>query len=96
MLQGLIDTKKEYIEHLQDLISVPIAERIYSIYVENSKKGLKYFQNEINNIPKWNNHIICQETKDIIKKSQCDYIPKLVKLTIVTSIKIKFYEYKKN
>ena len=82
MLKGLVDTKNEYIEHLQDILAVPIAEKIYNIYVENAKKGLKYFQNELNEIPKWNNHIISQETKAIIKKTKCDYISKLIKLTL--------------
>ena len=34
MLQGLVDTKKEYIEHLQDLLAVPIAEKIYSALIK--------------------------------------------------------------
>jgi len=95
MLQGLVDTKKEYIEHLQDLLAVPIAEKIYSIYIECQKKGLKAFQTELNSIPKWNNHIIEQETEKIIERTQCDYLQKLIKVTITVSTKIKFYEYNK-
>ena len=41
-MQGLIDTKKEYTEHLLDKITVPISVRIYDIYNEctKNKKGL--------------------------------------------------------
>ena len=59
-MQGLIDCKKEYIEHIQDVLTIPISQRIYSIHKEtiDNKLGLKYFQKELNNIPKWNNTIV--------------------------------------
>jgi hypothetical protein len=94
MLQGLVDTKKEYIAHLQNLLAVPIAQKLYAIYIDCKKKGLKHFQSELNKIPKWNNYIIQQETSEIVKRSKCNYLAKLIKLTILTSTKIKFYEYK--
>ena len=37
-MQGLVDTKKEYIKKIQDTISIPIAEKINSLFqlsVEN-------------------------------------------------------------
>ena len=94
MLQSLLDQKKEYIEHLQGLLAVPIAERIYNIYLECQKKGLKQFQHELNQISKWNNYNIEQESKQIITKTKCTYIAKLLKVTIIVCVKIKFYEYK--
>ena len=94
MLQSLIEQKKEYIEQLQNLLAVPLAERIYSIYIDCQKKGLKQFQYELNQISKWNNHIIQEEAKKIISKTKCNYLAKLLKVTIIVSIKIKFYEYK--
>jgi hypothetical protein len=94
MLQSLIDQKKEYIEQLQNLLAVPLAERIYSMYIDSQKKGLKHFQHELNEIPKWNNHVIEEETKQIIKRTKCNYLAKLLKLTILVSVKIKFYEYR--
>lgn len=94
MLQSLIEQKKEYIEQLQNLLAVPLAERIYSIYIDCQKKGLKQFQYELNQISKWNNHIIQEEAKKIVSKTKCNYLAKLLKVTIIVSIKIKFYEYK--
>jgi len=95
-MQSLSDTHKEYIEMIQDFISVPLSQRIYDIYVENNKKGknvLQEFQKELENIPKWNNHIIEIETHNIIEKSECNYLYKLIKLAINLSIKIKFNQH---
>lgn len=95
MLNGLVDTKKECIEFLQDTLAVPIAERIYVMYLECQKKGLKQFQIELSKIAKWNNHTIEDEARQIIEKSGCSYLQKILKTTITTCVKIKFSEYKK-
>lgn len=98
-MQDLVETRKEYIELLQDFISIPLSQRIYNIYTENNKRGknvLQEFQKELELIPKWNNHIIETETQNIIEKSGCNYLHKLLKLTISSGIKIKFREYGHN
>tara|TARA_B100001540_G_scaffold62706_1_gene56424 strand:- start:3106 stop:4302 length:1197 start_codon:yes stop_codon:yes gene_type:complete len=95
-MQGLVDTKKEYIKKIQDTISIPIAEKINSLYqlsVEN-KTGLKGFQNELNLIKDWNNFIIDNEYNDILKKSKVKKLDIIYKHTIINSIKIKIYEYR--
>ena len=93
MLQGLIDTKKESIEFLQDTFSAPISERIYEICLQCQKLGLREFQKELCSISKWNNFTIEEETNKIITKSGCDFLPKMLKIVILSSLKIKFYEY---
>jgi hypothetical protein len=93
MLQGLIDTKKESIEFLQDTFSVPISERIYEICLQCQKLGLREFQKELCSISKWNNFTIEEETNKIIAKSGCDFLPKMLKIVILSCLKIKFYEY---
>ena len=40
----LLDTKKEYIEHLLDIFTIPIAKRIYKIFNDNNM-NVKKFQN---------------------------------------------------
>lgn len=95
MIQGLVDTKKECVEFLQDALAVPIAERIYTMYLECQKKGLKQFQIELSKISKWNNHMIGEECRQIIEKSGCSYLQKILKTTITTCVNIKFSEYKK-
>lgn len=94
MLQSLVDTKKDIGELLQDILSVPISERIYKIYTANQKQGLKKFQQELQEISKWNNYIIEQETKEITKNISYD-ISHLLNIYIKTCLKIKFFEYHK-
>ena len=36
-MEVLLDTKKQYIEHLLDIFSIPIAKRIYKIFNDTSK-----------------------------------------------------------
>ena len=95
-MEGLIDTRNEYIEHIQDILSVAISKRIYAIYTEmmEEKKGLKGFQNELYSIRKWNNNIVSDEYKKIVKYNKCKYLSNLIKIIIITTIKIKIYEYR--
>ena len=95
-MEGLIDTRNEYIEHIQDILSVAISKRIYAIYTEmmDEKKGLKGFQNELYSIRKWNNNIVSDEYKKIVKYTKCKYLSNLIKIIIITTIKIKIYEYR--
>ena len=95
-MEGLIDTRDEYIEHIQDILSVAISKRIYAIYTEimEEKKGLKGFQNELYSIRKWNNNIVSDEYKKIVKYTKCKYLANLIKIIIITTIKIKIYEYR--
>ena len=96
-MDGLVDTKNEYIEHLQDIITIPISKRVYSIYndcINRDKKSLKEFQSELMSIKRWNNNIVKEEYKRIIKETKCKYFENLIKIIIITSVKIKIYEYK--
>ena len=95
-MEGLIDTRNEYIEHIQDILSVAISKRIYAIYTEimDEKKGLKGFQNELYSIRKWNNNMVNDEYKKIVKYTKCKYLSNLIKIIIITTIKIKIYEYR--
>ena len=75
-MEGLIDTRNEYIEHIQDILSVAISKRIYALYTETieDKKGIKGFQNELYSIRKWNNNIVSDEYKKIVKYTKCKYL----------------------
>ena len=94
MLQSLVDTKKDVSEIIQDALSVPISERIYRVYLDTQKQGLKKFQQELQEIAKWNNYIISQETKEITANVSYD-ISHLLNIYIKTCLKIKFFEYHK-
>ena len=95
-MEGLIETKNEYIEHMQDIITIPISKKIYEIWCDCSKRkgSIKEFQKELIQIKKWNNNIIDEEYKRIVKTSKCKYLADLIKIIIITTIKIKIYEYK--
>jgi len=95
-MDGLLDTKKEYIDHLVDILIITISQKIYSLYEEciRDKKNLTDFQKKLINIKNWNNNIIKEEYENIKKKSKCNYIPKLLKSIFIISIKIKIYDYK--
>ncbi len=60
---------------------------MYDLYDEE-------FQKELIQIKKWNNNIIDEEYKRIVKSSKCKYLADLIKIIIITTIKIKIYEYK--
>ena len=95
-MQGLVDNKKEYTKYIQESLTIPIAEKIKSFYdiSISNKSGLKGFQNELNKIKEWNNNYIDDIYNNILKKSKYKNIDKLYKFVIITSIKIKIYEYK--
>jgi len=95
-MEGLIDTRNEYIEHLQDIIGIAISKRINAIWSECfiANKGVKGFQNELYCVKKWNNNIVNDEYKKIVKNTKCKYLLNLIKIIIITTIKIKIYEYK--
>ncbi len=87
-MQVLLDTKKEYIEHLLDLFTVPIAKKIYKIY-NDVKMDIKSFQKELINIKNWNNNKVKDEYDEIIKKTKCKYFDKLLEKIILINIKLK-------
>ena len=76
-MQVLLDTKKEYIEHLLDTFSTPIAKRIYNIY-NDVNMNISNFQKELVNIKGWNNNKIKDEYNELVKKTKCKYLDKLL------------------
>lgn len=94
-MQSLTDTKQDCILILQEMLSAHISQYFYSIYTETQNMGLKVFQRELNNISEWNNNKLKTEIDNIVEKCDCDYLSKLIKITIITSLKLKFFEYKK-
>ena len=95
-MQGLVDNKKEYTKYIQESLTISMAEKIknyYDLSLEN-KSGLKGFQKELNKIKEWNNNYIDEVYSEILKKSKYKNLDKLYKYVIITSVKIKIYEYK--
>lgn len=87
-MQVLLDTKKEYIEHLIDVFSTPLAKKIYKIY-NDVDMNISQFQKELVNIKNWNNNRIKDEYNELVKKTKCKYLDKLLEKIIIIDIKLK-------
>ncbi len=94
-MQVLVDTKKEYTKYIQDSIAISIAEKINNYYDDSVKQGLgmKGFQNNLNNIKKWDNNILEIEYNNLLAKSKYKNLEKIYNFTINTLnfISDKFY-----
>ena len=90
----LVETKKEYTIHLVNVLAPLMYEGIFSIYEDaknNAPDGeeLRLFQNLLRKIPSWNEHLIEQETKRILKvSSKGSIIEDLIKAVIKSNIMI--------
>ena len=93
-MEGLVDTKNEYITHLCDLLVPYIAKSFLKIY--DQTKNLKAFQSKLIKIKTWNASLVEEEYNAFQKNTNCSYLYKLVKAIIMTSIKIKLFEHKQN
>jgi len=87
-MQVLLDTKTEYIDHLLDIITIPLAKNIYKMY-DASNGNIKVFQQFLVEIKNWNNNKIYDEYQLLLKKTKCNYFEKLLKEIVILNIKIK-------
>ncbi len=93
----LSEAKNEYSSRLVTILTPLIIEGIKSIFEEAMKlcldndeeeKYLMTFQNFLSRVPKWNAVIVDEETKRIVKKSQCEYLEDLLTCVHITQLKI--------
>ena len=93
----LSEAKSEYSNRLVAILTPLIVEGIKSIFNEADKlcinndeedKYLMTFQNFLSRVPKWNSTIIEEETKRIVKLSQCNYLEDLLTCVHITQLKI--------
>ena len=92
----LVDAKLEYTKQLTQIIIPFIFEGIKSIYtstismckINNDKKLLMRFQEQLSQIPKWNQDIIDEEYNRIIENSKCDWLDDLVTAVFLSHTKI--------
>ena len=88
----LLETKQEYTIRLVNILAPVIYEGFVSIYKDAckvAKKGveLKFFQNFLRRISKWNKHLLNNETKRILNISNCsDFLEDLVRAVIKANI----------
>ena len=92
----LVDAKLEYTKQLTTIIIPFIFEGIKSIYtstismcrINNDKSVLMRFQEQLSQIPRWNQDIIEEEYQRIINSSQCDWLDDLVTAVFLSHTKI--------
>lgn len=94
-LDALVDSKKEYMDHLYDLLSEPMIATFQDLYQqclaspETRKKGiLNSFQDALASIAAWNQHLISEYYGQIVSHTGCKYIPDLIRALISVQVKI--------
>jgi hypothetical protein len=88
--------KVEYTKQLIDILYNHIFDGFSSIYTESKKiylvktgiPILNIFRKLLENIPIWNNEIIEEETKRILKVSKCDWLDDLVTAVFISHTRI--------
>ena len=93
----LIENKNDYIDYLQDTISIEISK--YFVNIAENCATLKDFQKELNLLTKWKNNTIDIKMNSLHKTIEDDnatpqYMQKLIKEIISICTKIKIMEYK--
>jgi hypothetical protein len=92
----LVDAKIEYTKQLTNILIPFIFEGIKSIYsstcsickMNQDRKVLMRFQEQLSQIPKWNQEIIDEEYERIIDDSKCDWLDDLVTAVFLSHTKI--------
>jgi len=96
-LSVLIENKKELVDHLNDILTEPLIERLQSIYddVKNSLSLresntilLKKYQEQLSFISEWDKETKQDLYQYIVTKTRINYISKLIQSIIAIQVKI--------
>lgn len=97
VLQGLLDSKKEYVEYLNDCFTDSIIDCFQRMYKDclakpefktGGKNILVLFQQQLTTVPSWNQSLISDEYNNVLSRSNCNYIPALIKACLIVYVKI--------
>ena len=93
----LLENKKEYIAHLNDILIPYYTKELLNLYESVSKNDsvLKDYQNVLAKIPEYNHLQIKELYKHIIEANSYDYFPELLKALITTIVNINMIMYEK-
>ena len=102
-LEYYANIRDEYQTQLINILKGPFYSGLKNIYVnvkEDSKKNndrniMKNFQLSLKNIKVWNQDIIDAVTNNIVEKSDCDYLDKLLEVVIKSNFKLLALQKKK-
>lgn len=93
MTSALLDIKREYTEHLSDILSDGIMAYFLSMYDSLLKtRGrnhiLQAFQEQLADIPNWTSMRIRDVYETVKKRSKCGYLGDLLKTVLIVNVKI--------
>ena len=89
----LTSVKTQYEQHLIELLKEPFYMKYKELCdntmkkTKNKNKLLKNFQDQLKNINEWDYETLKIHAKFIVHKSNCKYLPKLIKSVIISSTK---------
>jgi hypothetical protein len=102
---GLVEAKKDYTKRLIDILRPHMHEGIKSLYESSvklcndnggTKDSLFVFQDKLSNIPKWSQNIVTEEYERIQESAKCDWLDKLITITLIVHAKILTIIHNKN
>jgi len=91
-MEGLLENKREYVEHLCDLLGDSFVRELQSVYDASRKDGstdaLQAFQHSMVTIPKWNVDIVKELRERVEAAAECTYLGKLLKAVFTVSMQV--------
>ena len=92
-LEILLETKKDNLLHLQNLLTEPLYVELQKIYKSAQEKApvdkiLEQFQEQLTLIPHWNVNQVTALKERVIERMNCDYFSELLKSTFMVYLQL--------
>jgi len=94
-MEGLLENKREYVEHLCDLLGDSFVRELQRVYDTSLRAlpvgatdSLQAFQHAMVVIPKWNVDVVKELRERVESASECAYLGKLVKAVFTVSMQV--------
>jgi hypothetical protein len=92
-LDVLLETKKDNLLHLQQLLTEPIYAELQVLYKQAGEKAhadklLEQFQEHLTLIPHWNVNQVTALKERVLTRMNCDYFPELLKSTFMVFLQL--------
>lgn len=96
----LLELKKEYLQHLQDVLVEPFLNEFQTIYdttfkSTSSGKVLQEFQQNVSQVPQWNHIMIEGMYERVLHQSKCDFLGDLIRAIFVTYVRFNLASHGK-
>lgn len=96
----LFENKKEYLQHLQDILVDPFLNEFQTLYDTTMKssasgKVLQEFQHNVSKIAEWNHVMIESLYERVHEHSKCDFLNELIRAIFVTYVRFNLASHGK-